>query len=102
MFDSLSPDHIGANLEPFLSSDSNLTDDVVSTPPKRQRKLAKLERQLLCCGRDIDLLCRFVNAQVVAFRKILKKYRVRTPSTSPLSPNSQTALCRSPFSLGSG
>jgi len=29
------------------------------------------------CGDDIQALSRFANAQIVAFRKILKKYRVR-------------------------
>lgn len=50
-----------------------------SIPRKRQRKFTKLEREVLQCGDDIQHLERFVNAQAIAFRKILKKYRVRAP-----------------------
>lgn len=45
---------------------------------KRQRRLAKYALQVDECGDDIKALSRFVNAQVIAFRKILKKYRVCT------------------------
>lgn len=44
---------------------------------KYQRRFAKYERELVRCGGDIQALSRFTNAQVVAFRKILKKYKVR-------------------------
>lgn len=50
-----------------------------SIPRKRQRKFSRLEREVLQCGDDIQHLQRFVNAQAIAFRKILKKYRVRAP-----------------------
>lgn len=50
-----------------------------SIPRKRQRKFVRLEREVLQCGDDIQYLQRFVNAQAIAFRKILKKYRVRAP-----------------------
>ena len=51
-------------------------------PPKRQRKFAKPNRELARCGLEIQALERFVNAQVVAFSKILKKYKVgRTRTT---------------------
>ncbi|KAJ3453671.1 hypothetical protein MRS44_017918 [Fusarium solani] len=43
---------------------------------KVQRLFVKYERELLRCGRDIQSLPRFANAQVVAFRKIIKKYKV--------------------------
>jgi hypothetical protein len=49
--------------------------------PRRQRKLIKYERALLEIGADISALERFTNAQVEAFRKILKKYRKWTGST---------------------
>ncbi|KAK0701467.1 hypothetical protein B0T21DRAFT_378708 [Apiosordaria backusii] len=49
---------------------------------KRQRRFAKYEQDLLQCGDDIRSLRRFVNAQIVAFRKILKKYRKWTGSST--------------------
>ncbi|OAA55428.1 SPX domain containing protein [Cordyceps fumosorosea ARSEF 2679] len=49
---------------------------------KRQRRLAKYERGLLHCGDDIYALERFCKAQVTAFRKILKKYKKWTGSTT--------------------
>ncbi|KAM0287282.1 hypothetical protein ACHAQH_000596 [Verticillium albo-atrum] len=42
---------------------------------KRQRKFSRYERDLLRCEEDILSLPRFINAQVTAFRKILKKYK---------------------------
>ncbi|EEY14405.1 conserved hypothetical protein [Verticillium alfalfae VaMs.102] len=42
---------------------------------KRQRKFSRYERDLLRCEEDILALPRFINAQVTAFRKILKKYK---------------------------
>ncbi|KAI1140271.1 hypothetical protein F5Y05DRAFT_311497 [Hypoxylon sp. FL0543] len=50
--------------------------------PKRQRRFAKYALQIDECGDDIEALSRFVNAQVIAFRKILKKYRKWTGSTT--------------------
>lgn len=44
--------------------------------PRRQRRLARYAQQASQCGEEIHDLERFVNAQVVAFRKILKKYKV--------------------------
>lgn len=49
---------------------------------KRQRIFTKYEQDLLQCGDDIRSLRRFVNAQIVAFRKILKKYRKWTGSST--------------------
>lgn len=43
---------------------------------KRQRRFVKYQTQVEECGQDINALSRFVNAQVTAFRKILKKYKV--------------------------
>lgn len=52
------------------------------TTLRRQRRFAKYESELLQCGSDIQSLERFVGAQVVAFRKILKKYRKWTGSST--------------------
>ncbi|KAI1637018.1 hypothetical protein F4809DRAFT_640947 [Biscogniauxia mediterranea] len=49
---------------------------------KRQRRFAKYQWQVDECGRDIQALVRFVNAQIIAFRKILKKYKKWTGSTT--------------------
>lgn len=49
---------------------------------KRRQRFARYEQELLQCGDDIRSLQRFVNAQVVAFRKILKKYRKWTGSSA--------------------
>ncbi|KAK4447892.1 hypothetical protein QBC34DRAFT_449825 [Podospora aff. communis PSN243] len=49
---------------------------------KRQQRFAKHENNLLQCRDDIQSLQRFVSAQVVAFRKILKKYRKWTGSST--------------------
>ncbi|KAK5661662.1 hypothetical protein OQA88_9762 [Cercophora sp. LCS_1] len=49
---------------------------------RKQRRFAKHENDLLQCGNDIKSLQRFVGAQVVAFRKILKKYRKWTGSST--------------------
>ncbi|KAK0644504.1 hypothetical protein B0T16DRAFT_356412 [Cercophora newfieldiana] len=49
---------------------------------KRQQRFAKHENELLQCGEDVQSLQRFVGAQVVAFRKILKKYRKWTGSST--------------------
>lgn len=59
------------------------TDDSRQRMPlKRQRKFLKLEREVNTCGDEIQDLQRFVNAQVQAFRKILKKYKKWTGSAS--------------------
>lgn len=51
-------------------------------PLKRRQRFAKYEQTLLKCGDDIKSLQRFVDAQIVAFRKILKKYRKWTGSSA--------------------
>ncbi|KAL1887365.1 hypothetical protein Sste5346_010275 [Sporothrix stenoceras] len=51
-----------------------------TTALKRQRRFAKYERVTLELQDEIKDLSRFVNAQVVAFRKILKKYKKWTGS----------------------
>lgn len=62
------------------------------TSPKRQRRFAKYEEELLECGDEIHALQRFVNAQTVAFRKILKKYRKWTGSATLGSRFRETVL----------
>ncbi|RYP66085.1 hypothetical protein DL771_007976 [Monosporascus sp. 5C6A] len=49
---------------------------------KRQRRFAKYRQQIDECGNDIKALTRFVEAQIVAFRKILKKYKKWTRSAT--------------------
>lgn len=44
---------------------------------RHHRRFTKYERELVRCGSDIQSLERFVKAQTVAFRKIIKKYKVR-------------------------
>ncbi|CAJ2502361.1 Uu.00g097550.m01.CDS01 [Anthostomella pinea] len=49
---------------------------------KRQRRFSRYQSQIEECGRDTRALARFVDAQVTAFRKILKKYKKWTASTT--------------------
>ncbi|RYO80608.1 hypothetical protein DL766_010134 [Monosporascus sp. MC13-8B] len=49
---------------------------------KRQQRFAKYRQQIDECGDDIKALGRFVEAQIVAFRKILKKYKKWTRSAT--------------------
>jgi len=63
---------------------------------KRLLRFAKLERAIGECSDETRDLSRFVNAQKVAFHKILKKYKVgcraalsAVPSCPPLPPVSR-------------
>ncbi|KAK1724677.1 hypothetical protein CaCOL14_005477 [Colletotrichum acutatum] len=49
---------------------------------KRHRRFAKYERDLLRCGEETLALARFINAQITAFRKITKKYKKWTGSST--------------------
>ncbi|KAK3331905.1 hypothetical protein B0T19DRAFT_438787 [Cercophora scortea] len=49
---------------------------------RHQHRSMRYEHELLRCGDDIRSLQRFVSAQVVAFRKILKKYKKWTGSST--------------------
>ncbi|KAK3682104.1 hypothetical protein B0T22DRAFT_276055 [Podospora appendiculata] len=49
---------------------------------RHQHRSMRYEHELLRCGDDIRSLQRFVSAQVVAFRKILKKYKKWTGSSA--------------------
>ncbi|PHH76128.1 hypothetical protein CDD80_1796 [Ophiocordyceps camponoti-rufipedis] len=83
-------DHLDSHVHRWLRKHADEVDASLSL--RRQRKLAKYERELLRCGRDILHLSRFSNAQVIAFRKILKKYRKWTGSVSLTARFNQTIL----------
>lgn len=72
----LNADHLESNLQRWIAKYAEEPASS-STSLKRQRRFAKYERELLDCGKDIHALSRFCRAQVTAFRKILKKYKVR-------------------------
>lgn len=67
-------EHLSQQVQRLISRCA--TDDAEGISIKQRRRFRKLEREVLSCGEDIQGLQRFVNAQVTAFRKILKKYRV--------------------------
>ncbi|KAI0179326.1 hypothetical protein GGR52DRAFT_570211 [Hypoxylon sp. FL1284] len=73
-------------------------DEAGGVSPKRQRRLAKYALQVDECEDDIEALQRFVSAQIIAFRKILKKYRKWTGSTT-LSTRFKENLLSSPKSF---
>ncbi|PON27524.1 SPX domain-containing protein [Trichoderma gamsii] len=75
-------EHTAANIRRFAAKSHHLQADSPSVSLRYQRKFIKYERELLRCREDTQALSRFVNAQVVAFRKILKKYRKWTGSSS--------------------
>lgn len=57
------------------------SDGHLPTNVKRLRKLSKLEEKLLRIGNDISSLSRFIGAQKLAFRKLVKKYQKWTGSS---------------------
>lgn len=67
-------EHLAGNLQRWIAKSHE--SRTPSRSLKQHRKFVKHERELLRCNDDIQALVRFVNAQVVAFRKILKKYKV--------------------------
>ncbi|KHN96984.1 spx [Metarhizium album ARSEF 1941] len=73
-------EHLATKIECVLAKSAGTNDSTKSL--KRQRRLARYERELLRCGEEIYAVSRFANAQVVAFRKILKKYKKWTGSTT--------------------
>jgi hypothetical protein len=75
-------EHLSRNLQRFQSRSQSLDSLDVSSSFKRQRRFAKYERELRECGDEIHSLSRFASAQVVAFRKITKKYKKWTGSTT--------------------
>ncbi|TQS34200.1 hypothetical protein Golomagni_05425 [Golovinomyces magnicellulatus] len=82
MFVSSKADEISRRLAHINTSLEKYAQVTNVSPLKRQRRFAKLERDLRHCDNDIHALARFSNAQVTAFRKILKKYKKWTGSTS--------------------
>ncbi|GAP85820.1 putative spx domain-containing protein [Rosellinia necatrix] len=56
--------------------------DTCGLSAKRQRRFVKYQTQVDGCGQDVKALSRFVDAQVTAFRKILKKHKKWTGSTT--------------------
>ncbi|KAL6856506.1 SPX domain-containing protein [Trichoderma novae-zelandiae] len=74
-------DHIANSIKRFAAK-SHHQSDLPSVSLRNQRKFLKYERELLRCREDTQALIRFANAQVIAFRKILKKYRKWTGSSS--------------------
>lgn len=58
---------------------ARLVDRCARAPPtlKRQKRLLRYQHEALRCGDDVQALFRFAHAQSEAFRKILKKYKVR-------------------------
>lgn len=73
-------DHLTTNIQKWAVKSASDADNM--SPLRRQRRFAKYERDLLQCDTDIHSLSRFCSAQVVAFRKILKKYKKWTGSTT--------------------
>ncbi|KAK2589452.1 hypothetical protein QQS21_012871 [Conoideocrella luteorostrata] len=71
-------EHLASKVQRWIAKYSDGNDTTLSL--KRQRRFAKFERELLRCGEENQALSRFANAQVVAFRKILKKYKKWTGS----------------------
>ncbi|QPC68495.1 hypothetical protein HYE67_010726 [Fusarium culmorum] len=73
-------EYLAKNINRWASKNRDgLADD---SAIKHQRRFIKYERELVRCGSDIHALERFVNAQAVAFRKITKKYKKWTGSTT--------------------
>ncbi|QYT05545.1 SPX domain-containing protein [Trichoderma simmonsii] len=74
-------EHIAASIKRFAAK-THHDSGSPSASLRNQRKFIKYERELLRCREDIQALTRFANAQIIAFRKILKKYRKWTGSSS--------------------
>ncbi|KND89723.1 Uncharacterized protein TOPH_05766 [Tolypocladium ophioglossoides CBS 100239] len=71
-------EYLNSNIQRWIRKYADGSGTCISL--KRQRRFARYDRELLRCGEDVQALSRFANAQVVAFRKILKKYRKWTGS----------------------
>ncbi|POS72669.1 SPX domain-containing protein [Diaporthe helianthi] len=87
LFVSAKADEITRRLQHLSSQVQRLItrckdEDPARFPRKTQRRFIRLERDVLKCGNDIQDLRRFVSAQSIAFRKILKKYRKWTGSST--------------------
>ncbi|KAM6508556.1 hypothetical protein FSOLCH5_011552 [Fusarium solani] len=73
-------DHISKSIHRWISNSRDQLSAYTSF--KCQRRLVKYERQLVRRGGDIQSLSRFANAQGIGFRKIIKKYKKWTGSTT--------------------
>ncbi|RKK30987.1 hypothetical protein BFJ66_g14482 [Fusarium oxysporum f. sp. cepae] len=87
---SLYLEHISRSIHRWISKPKDQL--TVGASLKYQKRFTKLEREVVCCSRDIQLLSRFANAQVVGFRKIIKKYKKWTGSTTLGSRFSENVL----------
>ncbi|KAH6883962.1 SPX domain-containing protein [Thelonectria olida] len=83
-------DHLSKNIHRWISKSQDQLS--VDTSLKSQRRFANYKRELGRCGRDVQSLSRFATAQVVGFRKIIKKYRKWTGSTTLGSRFSENVL----------
>ncbi|KAK2471155.1 hypothetical protein H9L39_17386 [Fusarium oxysporum f. sp. albedinis] len=81
--------HISRSIHRWISKPKDQL--TVGASLKYQKRFTKLEHEIVCCGRDIQLLSRFANAQVVGFRKIIK-YKKWTGSTTLGSRFSENVL----------
>ncbi|KAF4125785.1 SPX domain [Geosmithia morbida] len=75
-------DALSRSVDRWITKFNTTPDQSVSDVLRRQRRFAKHERELYRVGDDAHALVRFANAQVVAFRKIIKKYKKWTGSTT--------------------
>ncbi|KAG5924421.1 hypothetical protein E4U42_004649 [Claviceps africana] len=73
-------EHLASQIQRWVAKYSDADDRTLSL--RRQRRFAKYERELLRCGEEILALSRFADAQITAFRKILKKYKKWTGSVT--------------------
>ncbi|KFA52027.1 hypothetical protein S40293_02958 [Stachybotrys chartarum IBT 40293] len=73
-------DQLASKIRRWLDKTAKEPDHRV--PFKYQRRYLKLERELEQCGDAANNLIRFSNAQIVAFRKLIKKYKKWTGSST--------------------
>ncbi|GAO18074.1 hypothetical protein UVI_02059920 [Ustilaginoidea virens] len=79
------PEHLGSRIQRLAAASCGGGGGGCSTTSfKRQRRITKYQGELVRCGEEIQALSRFANAQVVAFRKILKKYKPTKNKVPPL------------------
>ncbi|KAF4333690.1 hypothetical protein FBEOM_12486 [Fusarium beomiforme] len=67
-------EYLAKNIDRWASKAQDKLADDFSI--KHHRRFIKYERELVCCGSDIQALERFIKAQIIAFRKITKKFEV--------------------------
>lgn len=89
-------EHLASKTQRWVAKYSDANDSTLSL--KRQRRFAKYERELLRCGKELQALSRFTSAQIIAFRKILKKYKKWTGSMT-LTPRVNENILSNPKSF---